>query len=197
MALSGASAHAASAENARDFVQKLGDKTISVMADKSLNDKEKEKELARLFVLVVDTSSMGKFALGKYWRVATPEQRENYLALYRQFLVGTYIPRFRNYTDQTFTITKAKPESNGIFIVQTEIVRKGNAPILVDYRVQAGSKDFMITDIVAEGVSLITTQRSEFSSFIAREGLEAFIKQLESRINHVAKTKGYLLEAVG
>jgi phospholipid transport system substrate-binding protein len=190
------SAYAGSSDGAKSFIQKVGDKTLEVVARKDLNDKQKEAELARLFLQAVDTERMGRFVLGKYWRVATPEQKKAYSELYRKFLVGSYVPRFRDYTDQTFSIDGARAEDKE-FVVQTSIINRNEPAVKVDYRLYHTGSKYLIVDIVAEGVSLTTTQRSEFGSFISQQGLDAFLKQLESRIAHIAETKAYMIDAAG
>ena len=40
--------------------------------------------------------------------------------------------------------------------------------------------NYRIIDVAAEGVSMMTTKRSEFSSVIARDGIDGLIEQLEA-----------------
>ena len=47
-------------------------------------------------------------------------------------------------------------------------------------------------DIVAEGVSLIETQRSEFGSAINNNGLDNFLDDLEKRVKELKILNGQL-----
>ena len=42
-------------------------------------------------------------------------------------------------------------------------------------------QDFAVFDIIVEGVSMITTQRSEFSSVITNKGMDYLITQLANK----------------
>src|SRR5690606_10743267 len=108
-------------------------------------------------------------------REATPEQQKRYTELYHKFLISTYVPRFREYTNQKFTILKSQETDNREYLVDTEIISPGEPPIKVSYRVRQENGGYRIIDVIAEGVSLITTQRSEFNSILAREGLDSLL----------------------
>ena len=52
-------------------------------------------------------------------------------------------------------------------------------PLRVDWRVRETDDGLKVIDVAAEGVSMLTTKRSEFTSLVAREGVEALIGKLE------------------
>ena len=73
---------------------------------------------------------------------------------------------------------------NEIVIVKSEIVQSGAQPIRVNYALSQSSGKWLVFDIVIEGVSLVTNYRSQFSSEIRRNGMDALINKL------VKKNKG-------
>ncbi len=168
----------ASPEKAKDFIQEIGDKVIAIVTTDKITADAKEKQLNDLFIETVDINWIAKFVVGKYWRESTPEQQQTYLKLYKHFLVSSYVSKFRQYTDQKMLINKFSAEDSGYFI-ETTINDNGGKSYNVAYKTKlAENGKFKIYDIIAEGVSLITTQRSEFSSILAREGMDALIKKL-------------------
>lgn len=176
----------ATAEQARDFVRTLGDDVIDVVEDPTLSNGDKETRLQTLFREGVDVPWIGRFVLGRHWRTATEAQKEQYLAFYEQFLMKAYVSRFTEYTGETFDISDVRPKGDNEYIVQTLIKRPKSEDVRVDYRVRAtaGSPHhYQVVDIIAEGVSLLTTQRSEFGSVISRRGLDHLIALLEKRAN--------------
>jgi ABC-type transporter MlaC component len=64
--------------------------------------------------------------------------------------------------------------------MQIESDGAGSQPVLVDYRVRKNEK-FAIFDIIVEGVSMITTQRSEFTSVLANHDMNYLITQLANK----------------
>ena len=175
----------ADTNGAKDYIVNLGTQVVSVLKkDSDINDRV--RGLKDVFAEEIDTQWIGKFVLGKYWRQATPEQQEKFLKLYKDYLLLNYVPHFKNYTGETFTVTNVRDDGDGEYLVQTQILRtNGEPPVKVDYRVRQKDSKYQIFDIIAEGISVITTHRSEFGSVIARQGLDAFIDKLEVRVAKV------------
>lgn len=179
---SAAPAKAASA--AETFIEKVGEHALGIIQNTALTEKEKERELILLFNESMDAPWIGKFVLGRYWRQLDEQAQKHYLSLYNQFLIISYVPKFRQYTNEKFKIKSIRNGKEGEYLVETDIIRPGNAPINVQYWVRNGENgSYKIFDVIGEGVSLIHTQRSEFSSVISRNGLDSFIKRLEARVN--------------
>jgi phospholipid transport system substrate-binding protein len=97
----------------------------------------------------------------------------------------TMPPRFTDYTSGTFKITDAKSDGDDEFTVSMQIKsdESGSEPVMVDYKIRSdkGHKNnFAVFDIIVEGVSMITTQRSEFTSVVANKGMDYLITQLSN-----------------
>ena len=114
---------------------------------------------------------------------ATQEQRDHYLQVYKDYLLARYTSNFADYTGSKYTITDAKDEGNGQFSVSMQIkAPKQSQDTLAGYRLRANDNgQFKIIDIIIEGVSLITTQRSEFSSVVQQKGMDGLIQAIESK----------------
>jgi len=174
----------ASVEAVTDFVNRASDKTLSIVGNKQMSDEEKVKELNRLFEDSMDVDWIAKFVMGRYWREATKSQKEEYIKVYKKFLINSYVPKFREYTDQKIEFKNVIKEQEGEYLVQTEIQKPGDPAIRIDYKIrQMGNGDFLIFDIIAEGISLITTQRSDFGSILSRKGVDYLIERLKAKVS--------------
>ncbi len=145
----------------------------------------KAQKLKQLFQATVDIDWMAKFALARVWRQLNTEQQYNYLNAYRDYLTQSYVSKFREYNGQEFTISLVKALDNNQYIVMTSMVSNSgsNNKLNVSYRCKEYSDGkIKIIDIIGENISLLTTQRSEFSSIIARESIEALIEILKSKV---------------
>lgn len=167
------------------YVQHVGDAALSVISTKEFTKPQKQEKLEKLFGDNVDFPWVGRFVMGRYWREATPDQRTRYLAAYKKFLLIHYTSRFTDYTGGSFTLVGTKDDGDGEYTVtmQMQANDPGNEPVQVDYRIHKvdGDKEFKIFDVVVEGVGLLSTQRSEFSSVIANKGLDYLINQLAAK----------------
>lgn len=177
---------ASETDQAKHYIQQLGDKVLVVIKNGS-NDRTTEEKLTKIFDQEIDTAWIGKFVLGRYNRTITPQQKTEFLKLYRKFLLDAYVPKFKEYTGETFKITGAQAGQRGDYLVQTKIFRPQGEPVLVDYRLKPAGGSFKVIDIIAEGVSTLNTHRSEFGSIIASEGMDALNKKLVNKV--IVKTK--------
>jgi len=183
-----ASENHAESEKVKQYVTKLSDDVLGVIAQKGISDAAKEAKLKEIFVASVDSKWMGKFVLGKYRRTATDEQIGKYMPLYNDYLIYTYIPKFRQYSGETYEILRVKRNDDGEFVVNIELKGVDDNPDLrVDYRLIKNSKgEYKLIDIVGEGISLITTQRSDFGGLISKKGLDYFIGKLEKKVKKLS-----------
>lgn len=175
---------AADANAASKYIETLANETLATISDKGLSKDQKQTKLETLFSGNVDIPWVGKFVMGTFWRQATDDQKSRYLQHYQTFIIRHYTSRFTDYTSGTFKMTGAKDDGEGEFTVSMTIqgAEANSQPVLVDYRVRTADKGaFKIFDINVEGVSMITTQRSEFSSVLNQNGIDYLINQLDSK----------------
>ena len=64
----------------------------------------------------------------------------------------------------------SRTEGRGDTIVSTVILQRSGPPVNVDWRIRAGDDSYKVVDVIVEGVSMVITQRDEFSSVIRRSG---------------------------
>jgi phospholipid transport system substrate-binding protein len=176
----------ATTKDAINYVNDLASRVIELVRQQDLSEKVKEQKLNAIFLKNVDTRWIGKFSLGQYWRSIKPEQQEAFLDLYSKYLTGMYVPNFRKYTGNVVKVLNAKEIRPGEYFVQTVIVNGTDAAgdIHINYMMRQdpnGIEKFIIFDVIAEGVSLITTQRAELGSVLSNQGFDALMSLLKRK----------------
>ena len=173
---------AAAISSPQEFIQELGNRTLAVL-DQAVAPPEKLNQLKQLLDQSTDLELVARLVLGRYWRQATPEQQAEYVRLFKELVMQTMAERFSWYTGETFEITGSKPVDERDTMVATRILRpSGKPPIMVDWRVRESSGSFLLIDILAEGVSLVVTQRAEAADVIGRDGLDGLLGQMRTRL---------------
>ncbi len=124
---------------------------------------------------------MGKRSLGKkHWKKITPEERKAFVDLFGKLLENSYANKLESYSDEKINyideIIKGK-----FAMVKTEVVRK-NDTINIDYKLIKGD-EWLVYDIVVEGVSLIKNYRSQFGKIIHNESFADLMEKLNDKIN--------------
>lgn len=156
---------------AQDFITKLADTGIGFLQNKNLSQEKREKEFRNLLQENFDMKTIGRFALGRYWKSSSKQQQQEYLDLFENMIVDVYARRFSEYDGQQLKVNSARPEGKSDVLVSSSILQESGPEISVDWRVRKKKNGKLkVIDIMVEGVSMSLTQRSDFASVIQRGG---------------------------
>ena len=179
--LGGALPREANAQDARAFVATLGLEAIQVLGP-GVPVAQRQARFRELFRDDFDLPGISQFVLGRYWRLATPQEQQDFLGLFQEYLVRAYSARLATYGGEPFRVTGVRPNGEET-IVNSEIIRPNSSPIAVDWYL-IGRGPYKITDVYVGGVSMKVTERDEFASVIQRNGgrVQALITQLRQKL---------------
>lgn len=177
-----ATPRADAADDAKAFVQGIGNQVVKVLQQNLPREKAGE-QLNAIWLQAFDVDGIGRAVLGKNWKKATDEQRKTYMELFPKYVAKLYAIQFSDYAGQTFAVKGSKPGADGTTIVNAEIDQPNGEPIKLDFIVQAGGQVMKVTDVKVEGVSLLVTKRSEFDSVVAQRGIDGLIQALRQKVS--------------
>lgn len=166
---------------AQAFVTELGAQGMSILVRPNLSIEQREANFRNILEKKFDLNFIARFVLGKNWRNATPDQQEEYQALFSEFILRTYSSRLSSYAGQTFEVEKAIEAGQHDVVVQTKVSGGSAAPLRADWRVREVNGMPLIIDVSVEGISMSITQREEFASVVHRDGIEGLIEVLRAR----------------
>jgi phospholipid transport system substrate-binding protein len=164
----------------QDFVHKVAEDVLAVVQS-GKPDTRIRAELETIFTRYIDIDWVGQFVLGKHWRTASQLQKDRFIKAYRSFMIGSYTGRLKEYSGEHYQVNAPRDLQEGKYALTMELFRAQGKPVLIDYKIRTSADSFKIYDIVVEGISLITTQRSEFDSVVSRKGLDALINALNKK----------------
>ncbi len=169
----------------KKFVEEIGNKIISIANEKGSPEEKKKEKIITVIDDVIDTDWIARFVLGKNYKSFSEQEKDRFIKLYRDFMINTYGPKFKNYNGRKFTVNDVV-EQKGFYLAKAEFLPKdSNNPIYVDFRVKERQGKLVILDFIAEGISLIETQRSEFNSAISQKGISKFLDDLTDRVKRL------------
>ena len=176
---------AISAGDAEKFINGLGADALGALTGKDLSEKDRETRFRGMLQSNFDMPGISKFVLGRYWKLATPDQQTEFQKLLEELLTQSYAKAFAKYSGQTFSVNGARSNDDGSQIVNSIINQPNGDIIRLDWRVEDESGKTMITDLLVEGVSLRTTHRSDFASAIQSNGgtVAGLLDALRQKVN--------------
>ncbi len=165
-------------EQASAFVQNLGNQLVGIV-DGPGSTEQKNAALTRVIDSYVDVPGVARFCLGRFWRMATPQQQREYETLFRRVLIISITSKIGEYQGVRFTVGRTTPRPEGQ-VVATTIARPSKPSAEVDWVVRDVGGNPKVVDVVAEGTSLRLTQRDDYASFIVahNDSVQALIDAL-------------------
>lgn len=132
----------------------------------------------------VQVKYAGALVLGQYYKSATPAQREAYFAAFREYLKQAYGQALAMYHGQTYQIAPEQPlgDKTIVPIRVTIIDPNGSPPVRLDFQWRKNSQtgNWQAYDMIAEGVSMITTKQNEWGTLLRTKGIDGLTAQLKS-----------------
>ncbi|SLM61495.1 MULTISPECIES: phospholipid-binding protein MlaC [Dickeya] len=126
----------------------------------------------------------GALVLGQYYKDATPDQRDTYFKAFESYLEQAYGQALASYHGQSYEIAPEQPLGNAdiVSIRVTIIDNGGRPPIRLDFQWRKNSKTgyWQAYDMIAEGVSMITTKQNEWASTLRQKGVDGLTQQLQA-----------------
>ncbi len=175
-------------------------KRVSIeVLDIAKKDAEVKKgNMQRIFRLVeekvmpyVDFKKTTSLAIGKYWRQATTEQKEELTKQFHDLLFYTYasaISKIDANHKLQFQPLRAKADATDVIVNSRIILPKNPEPILLAYRLEKQDAGWKIYDINVMGAWLIETYKTTFTNEIARSGIDGLIQTLKDKNASLAKS---------
>ncbi|MCC2647149.1 MAG: hypothetical protein K0R02_1214 [Rickettsiaceae bacterium] len=169
-------------QDIHNYVQVLIDDAFKILHDNSLSKDQKVIKSQALMEKNLDVTWMADYSLGRQRKALSPEKLIQFRNIYNKYVVKSYAHKIKTYKGEKITVREVKPVNQDGYAVRTEILSPSKANnIKVDFMVRRKGNGFFVFDVVTEGVSLITAQRSEFNSVVSSQGIDELIKTLEEK----------------
>jgi phospholipid transport system substrate-binding protein len=170
------------------FMNELWNQALDLL-NKKRPAAQRQAQFRALFHKDFDSPGIARFVLGRYWRTASPEEQQEFLKLFDDYVVYVYTARLSDFEGEQFKITGLRPDQQTVLVSSDVITPGAPQPLKVDWRLIDNDGQYKITDVIVDGVSMLVTQRSEFASVIQRHGgqVQGLIELMREKTASTAK----------
>jgi phospholipid transport system substrate-binding protein len=181
-----AAAQAQAVEGPEVLIQRVAAELIeAVKSDAALRNGDQARVVALVDARLmphVNFTRMTASAVGRFWRQATPEQKQKLQAEFKTLLVRTYSGALSQVRDQTLVVKplRASPGDTEV-VVRSELRTPGKDAVQLDYRVEKTEAGWKVYDLNVLGVWLVETYRGQFAQEINAKGIDGLIAALAQR----------------
>ena len=161
---------AAAGDQAEAFIRDTADRVFTAYSGE-VTDEQRAEIFRQVLGKTFELKTIARFTLGRYWRVASADQRKEYRRLFEDFLVLAYANRFRDLGGVKLRITSVRTINERDRLVLSEVAAAATRPpIRIGWRVRQTKNGPRIVDVIVDGISMSVTQRAQFAAAIRTAG---------------------------
>ncbi len=172
------------ASEATNFVKDNSQKVLSLVKE-SKDIKSFKDNVAKNIIVedLIDFKKISQLTLGKNWRTATEQEREEFQKEFSKLLFNFYGNAMYAFKDATITYGREMVEGQDARIKTevsyTESGVKKRAK--VDYVLYKVNDNWKIVDVVIEGITLTLSYKEGFNKIINEKGMKGLIEEIKQK----------------
>lgn len=168
----------------QEQLRQTTDKVLAILSDPSLRSPERARERREMILKVIeerfDWEEMARRTLGRHWTQRTPEERQEFIRLFKELLERVYMDKVEGYSWNRLLYEGEQIDGN-FAIVKVRILTSKDQPILVEYRMRRKENQWFVYDFIVEGVGLVNNYRTQFNEIIVKSSYPELIRRLRAK----------------
>ncbi|RED11942.1 MlaC/ttg2D family ABC transporter substrate-binding protein [Pontivivens insulae] len=117
-----------------------------------------------------DMDAISRYVLGAPWRGASEAQRAAFQTAFSEYVAGKYGSQFEDYEGSSIDVLNARDLGRRGIVVETRVNVPSGPPVRVEWQFSDRSGEDRLVDIVAEGVSLLASERAAVGRWLDQRG---------------------------
>jgi phospholipid transport system substrate-binding protein len=170
-----------------DFVRDTSKQVLDLMKkDDGHNTRKVRDQIEAIVLPKFDFKRMTAYAVGKNWRIATPDQQSQLTDQFQSLLVRVYASTMTRYKNAVIDVkpNAVMNNSGSEAIVRTAVSLPSNGnqkPVSIDYTLYKTQQGWRVYNVSVEGASIVTAYRNQFDTEIRTNGVDSLIKSLKDK----------------
>ena len=152
-------------------------------ANKAADRQAKLRSVADSFF---DWRELSRRAAAEGWKKFSSKQQDDFVVSFSELLQKTYVRKLEKYNNEKVIYQGEQVEGNQAFL-KTQVQMKDKT-IPINY-VMIKHDQWMVYDVVVEGVSLVKNYRTQFSKILSKDSPEALIQRIKDKIKALDEGK--------
>ena len=130
-----------------------------------------------------DFRAMSQRTLATNWKKASDAEKQEFTGLFKQLIQSSYVGKLEAYTNETVEYVAEKAKGRKA-VVET-LIKTASADIPLNYKMYSKDGDWLVYDVIIEGVSLISNYRSSYQTIVKQEGFDGLMAKMKAKIEEL------------
>ena len=168
---------------AKQTVDKLNAALIDTMRNaKHLGYKGRAAKLDPIVKETHEFNTIAQIALGSHWKNLSDEQKKAFVDKLTELSVATYAAQFNGYSGEEFKYESEQGMKANRITLRYELVAPKEKPVKFEYVLGQVNAQWVIINIVVDGISDLALKKAQYTSVIEREGFDSLLNKLSQKI---------------
>jgi phospholipid transport system substrate-binding protein len=140
---------------------------------------------AKLEPIIKETHEFGAIAqivLGSHWKDLSDEQKKSFVDKLTDLSIATYAAQFNDYGGEEFKYESEQGGKSNRITLRYELVAPKEKPVKFEYVLGQFNGEWVIINIVVDGISDLALKKAQYTSVIEREGFTSLLNKLNQKI---------------
>ncbi len=177
-------APSAAAAEPQQVVKNVIDQVLDILNNPAYAEQQRHRLAKQLVDRHFDYREMSKRSLGAAWNNLSNAQRDDFVSLFAELLENSYTSKIERYAKHVRIDYTGQSLDDGFAEVRTVVVQPNDRFPIV-YRLTNASGDWMVYDVVIDGVGLVSNYRFQFARVINQSSYNALVERLRTRVNEL------------
>ena len=167
-------------EDINSMVKKKVSVIFVLLGKQDIEKNERNEKIVGELNEIMDFKLAAYLSLGKHWKKISKTQKKEFVETFQQYINNYIVEKIDLYTNQKIDIGDSKIVKKGRAELEIGIL-SGGETLQVNFKLRKNKKkEWRVYDVDIEGVSLITTFRSQFSGVLKNSSFEELLEKLKN-----------------
>ena len=172
--------HAGDVEDINSMVKKKVAVIFDLLGKQDIEKNERNEKIVGELNEIMDFQLAAYLSLGKHWKKISKTQKKEFVETFQLYINNYIVEKIDLYTNQKIDIGDSKIVKKGRAELEIGIL-SGGETLEVNFKLRKNKKkEWRVYDVDIEGVSLITTFRSQFSGVLKNSSFEELLEKLKN-----------------
>ena len=164
-------------------VQGSVDTILSILRDDSLDHAGKREKMRGTINERFDFRAMSQRTLATNWKKLSDEEKQKFTDLFSRLIENSYVGKLEAYTDEKVEYPGEKVKGKKATV--NTLIITSSTEIPVNYKLYRKGSDWLVYDVIIEGVSLISNYRSTYQEIYKKDGFDGLMARMQDKINEL------------
>lgn len=169
--------------SAIDAVRSSVDGILDILKKDGMDKAAKRSAMEVIIDERFDFRAMSQRTLATNWKKASDAEKQEFTDLFSQLIQSSYVGKLEAYTNETVEYVTEKVKGRKA-LVET-VIKTASADIPLNYKMYSKDGNWLVYDVIIEGVSLISNYRSSYQTIVKKEGFDGLMAKMKAKIEEL------------